>query len=410
MTQMQNTVISLGKTKKTLLLAVGLIVALVVVLSMSNPDKSETFAQMPGMGKDAPPTPVRVETIETVEGTQPLGKVGQVMAKETVDLVPRVSGYLESVKFKEGDYVKKGDLLFEIEDVIYKINVRVAEAVIKQIEAEVELAKRNHERISELQLSRTSTKQEVDEALRGIAFQEGRLDEAKAKLDQARNDLGYTKIYAPLSGRIGAKQYSEGNYLTPQSGVLATIRQFDPISVVFPVDEKEFIDYFQGSRDTRIEVLTADRQPYQGEFEIDFINNQFETDTAQIMIYLLCKNPDTRLTPGNWIRVNLSENFEQPLPAVTVTALMTDGTHHYVYVVTKDNKIERRNVVIGNQVYDKQIITSGLNPGERVVVGGLNRIKPDDVVNPVEVPKQAIKESPAEPQPVKTDTSEPSGA
>lgn len=386
MTQMKNAVISLGKTKKTMLLALGLLVALVVILSLSKPDKSEAVAQMPGMG-EGPPTSVRVETVGTLNGTQPVSKVGRVLAKETVDLVPRVSGYLESVKFKEGDYVNEGDLLFEIEDTLYEINVRMAEAVVKQIEAEVELAKRSQERVMKLAPNRSATEQEIDEAMRGVLYQEGRLEEAKARLDQSKTDLSYTKIYAPLSGRIGAKRFSEGNYLTPQSGVLATIRQFDPITVTFPVSEREFMTYFQNTdnRETGIEVLMANHKPYQGEYDIDFLDNHFDSDTGQIMIYLICKNADTKLVPGNWTRINLSEHFEQPRAAASITALMTDGAHHYVYVVTKDNKIERRDVVIGDQVYDKQIITSGLNPGERIVVGGLNRIKPGDAITPIEI-------------------------
>ena len=394
MTQMKNTVILLGRTKKTLFLALAMIFALVILLSLSKPDKSETQAQGPGAGAmEAPPMMVRVETVGTINGTQPIEKVAPVLAKETVELVPRVSGYLESIKFKEGDYVNKGDLLFEIEDTIYEINVRMAEAVVKQTEAEVALAEQNRDRVTSLTPNRVATKQEVDEAARGVLYQEGRLEEAKAKLDQAKTDLSYTKIYAPLSGRIGAKQFSVGNYLTPQSGVLATIRQFDPITLAFPVTEREFMTYFLhngGNKKINIEVLMANYLPYQGEYEIDFLDNQVDSSTGQIMIFLICKNADTKLLPGGWTKVNLSEQFEQPRPAASIMALMKDSDHHYVYVVTNDNKVERRDVVIGDQVFDKLIITSGLTPGEKIVVGGLNRIKPNDVITPVEINKTAV--------------------
>ncbi len=393
MSQMNNTFISLFKMKKTPLLAVLLLIALAVFMLLPKSDKGEVQAQMPG-GKELPPTLVRVETVGTLDGTQPIPKVGTVAAKETVQIVPRVSGYLTKVAFQEGDFVKEGDLLFEIEDTIYQINVDIAESVIKQIEAEIALAQRNHDRTKQLVKTRAATEQDVDEALRNVNLQEARKMEAEARLKQAETDLGYTKIYAPLSGRIGAKQFSEGNYLTPASGVLATIMQFDPIRVTFPVTEREFTTYFQKNgenKDANIEVILANGKPYQGDFSIDFLDNYVDRFTGQIMIYLVCGNEDNKLYPGGFSTVKLSEHFEEPRPATNVSALMTDGATHYVYVVDKANKVERRNVVLGSQVFDRQIITSGLTPGERVVVGGLNKIAPEQTITPLEVPSPAAK-------------------
>ena len=404
MSQIKNTIVTLGKTRLTTLLALSLLVALVVILSVFKPDKSEALAQKPGGaagqkpgapgGMPAMPPPVvRVEAVGTLDHTQPVSKVGTVTAKESVQIVPRVSGYLMNIAFKEGDFVKEGDLLFEIEDTVYKINVRVAESVIQQIEAEIALAKRNHERISQLVLRNAATQQDADEVLRSVALHEARLEEAKAKLDQAKTDLGYTKIFAPLSGRIGAKQFSKGNYLTPASGMLATVMQFDPITVAFPVTEREFNTYFHESdekKEAKIEVLLANGTPYEGNFHIDFFDNYVDRYSGQIMVYLLCDNKDGKLFPGGFTTVKLSEKFEEPKTAVNVAALMTDGATHYVYVMQmyqkevedgKGNKISqpacravRRDVKLGPQVVDRQIITSGLTPGEPVVVGGLNKI------------------------------------
>ena len=404
MSQLTKTIVSFGKARKTSLLALVLLVVLFVVLSLPKPDKSEALAQRPGGGAGqkpgaaappAMPTVVRAEAVGTLDSTQPVSKVGTVAAKETVQIVPRVSGYLMNVAFQEGDFVNEGDLLFEIEDTIYQINVRMAESVIKQIEAEIALAKRNHERVVQLAQRNAATQQDVDEALRSVNLHEARLEEAKARLDQAKTDLGYTKIHAPLSGLIGAKQFSKGNYLTPASGVMATIMQFDPITVTFPVTEREFSTYFHKSgenKEAKIEILLANGNPYEGEFDIDFLDNFVDRNTGQIMIYLLCDNKDDILFPGGYTTVKLSEKFGEPQPAVNVAALMTDGVTHYVYVMQmyqkeiddgKGNKIpqpafkaERRDVKIGAQVFDRQIITSGLAPGEQVVVGGLNKIRP----------------------------------
>ena len=386
MTQMKKMVISLAKVKKTFFGAIFLLVALVVLLNMPKPDKSDALAQSPG-GKEMPPPLVRVETVGTIDGTQPVPKVAPVMPKEVVELVSRVSGYLEKVAFKEGDYVEKGDLLFEIEDTAYETNVSVAEAVVRQIDAELELAKQNQSRVNRLTPGHTMTQQDKDVAERNVSFQEGRLAEAKAKLEQAQLDLSYTKIYAPLSGRIGKKQFSEGNYLTPQSGVLATIRQFDPITVEFAVSEKEFMTFFQGNgenREAKIEVVMANDQPYEGDFRIDFLDNHVDRNSNTVMVYLICENEDDRLMPGGFSTVKLSEHFTEPRPAANVTALMTDGKSHYVYVVGKDNKLEHRKVTLGDQVYDRQVITSGLTPGEKIVVGGVNKVQPGAVITPLE--------------------------
>jgi RND family efflux transporter MFP subunit len=320
-----------------------------------------------------------------LDSTQPIPKVGVVSAKESVHLVPRVSGYLTKMAFQEGGFVKEGDLLFEIEDTVYKINVKIAEALIQQIEADVALAKLNLERTQNLVSQNVSRKQELDDAQRTVSLHEGRLKEAEARLEQAENDLSYTKIYAPLNGRIGAKQISVGNYLTPASGVLATIRQFDPITVEFSVTEREYMNYFHSNGETRqakIEILLADGTPYDGEFHIDFRDNYVDRSSGLIMVYLLCKNEAGKLYPGGYTTVKLSEQFAEPKPAVSVTALMTDGAAHYVYVVktvdgeggNKAHLAEKRPVTTGPLVFGQQIITSGLTPGEMVVVGGMNKI------------------------------------
>lgn len=329
---------------------------------------------------------VRVEQVGTLESTQPKNYVGTVRGKETVNVVPRVSGYLEKVAFQEGASVKKGDLLFEIEDKVYSINVKVAESVVKQIEAEIELAKRDLERTKTLRGQNVATEQEMDQARRTISLQEAKLDEAKANLEQMQNDLSYTKIYSPLSGRIGEKLFSEGNYITPNSGILATVVQYDPIRVKFSLSEADYLSFLQkpGAMErTQIEILCADNTPYDGEYKMEFLDNIVDKGTGTITLFLECDNEDRQLLPGGYVKVALSERFEQPMPAVNVTALMNDGSKHYVFVLNQEDKVERRDIVTGKQVYDRQIVLSGLEPGEKVVVGGLNKIRSGDTVKPV---------------------------
>jgi RND family efflux transporter MFP subunit len=351
------------------------------------------FAQMPGMPDKMPPPAVRVEKVTSRDSSQPRPYNGSIAAKELVNLIPRVTGYLTGMKFQEGATVQKGDLLFEIEDTIYQINVRTAESQIRQTEAEIELAKKNLERAKTLYVKKKTgesspiTDQEMDEVNRTIQLLEAKLSENQAKLDQTKTDLSYTKIYAPLSGQIGAKQFSTGNFLSPNSGVLATIVQYDPITIMFPVSEREYITYFiegENSKKTpNIEIVLANNEPFKEKFKIDFIDNKIDSSTGTIMIYLLCENPNKELVPGGWTKIYLSERYANPKPAVNVSALMTDGKKHSVYLVNNAKKVEVREVEIGELVFDRQIIESGLKEGEIVIVGGLNKVKPGDEVNAV---------------------------
>lgn len=347
--------------------------------------KDERSATGPGM--EAPVPAVRVEEVSLLSNSHPKPITGFVEPKETVYLMPRISGYLKKVAFQEGDIVHKDDLLFEIEDTIYQINVKAAESVVKQIKAEIELAKITRDRAVRLYEKNVIAQQELDEATRGTMLQEAKLEEAEAKLEQAQTDLSYTKIYAPLTGRIGKKQFSEGNYITPNSGQLASIVQVDPVTVRFSITESEFIRLLQdssgGVHSANIELLRANYEPVNCEFKIDFVDNLVYQRTGSIMVYLLCENPGQRLMPGGFAQILISERFKNPLPSINVSAIMRDGEKSYVYVLNAENQVEVREVTIGIQVLDKRTILEGLSPGEHVIVGGLNKVTPGGKVTPI---------------------------
>ena len=339
----------------------------------------------PCFGADGVFPSVRVEKVSETDSTEPKVYVGTVAASETVDIVARINGVMWKSAFREGSLVKKGELLFQFEDTIYKENVNVAKATLKQNLAELEYMTREKNRYEKLYKSNAAAQTTYEDALRSYLVYEAKRDESKANLALAENDLSYTKIYAPLSGRIGRNIYSEGNYITPEKGVLATIVQFDPIKIKFAMSEA---DFFRHSKNgtlsvSGVEIVRADGKTYQGKIKVDFVDNQIDTKTGTLMIQLEGENPDMELIPGGYVMVRFREKFEKPLPSVSVTALMTDGTHHYVYVVTPENKVERRNITIGPQVRDRQIVLSGLKKGETVVIGGINKTKPGEQVNPV---------------------------
>ena len=328
---------------------------------------------------------VRVDPVTELDQSEPKTYVGTVGAADTVDVVARISGTLESTPFKEGSMVKKGDLLFKIEDTIYAANVRSAKAVLTQMEAEYAFAKQEYERYKKLMETQATAKTTYDSALRTLKYYEGKLEEARAALILAENDLSYTKIYSPLNGRIGRNVYSVGNYITPSKGTLATIVRNDPIKIKFYMSEADFFRHFgsDGKSTPELVIFRADGKEFKQKAKLDFIDNQVDSNTGTLMLQFEAPNPKEELIPGGYVTVKFAEKFDKPLPSVNVAALMTDGTHHFVYVVDKDNKVEKRQVVIGNQVYDRQAIISGLSVGERVITGGIHKVTPGEEVNPV---------------------------
>lgn len=186
--------------------------------------------------------------------------VGTVHGSETVDIVARINGVMWKSAFKEGSIVRKGDLLFQIEDTIYRENVNAAHAALDQNQAELNYAAKEKARYEKLYKSSATAQTTYENAIRTFKVSEAKTLEAKAKLVLAENDLSYTKIRAPLSGRIGRNVYSEGNYITPEKGTLATIVQFDPIEVRFAMSEADFFKYSKNGTlaSDGLEIIRAD--------------------------------------------------------------------------------------------------------------------------------------------------------
>ena len=203
---------------------------------------------------------VRVEKVGEISRTEAKTYVGTVHGSETVDIVARINGVMWKSAFKEGSIVRKGDLLFQIEDTIYRENVNAAHAALDQNQAELNYAAKEKARYEKLYKSSATAQTTYENAIRTFKVSEAKTLEAKAKLVLAENDLSYTKIRAPLSGRIGRNVYSEGNYITPEKGTLATIVQFDPIEVRFAMSEADFFKYSKNGTlaSDGLEIIRAD--------------------------------------------------------------------------------------------------------------------------------------------------------
>ena len=349
-------------------------------------------------GPAMPPPAVRTEKVSLIGSSEPKSYVAGTLPYALVDIVARVSGTMtKDPGWKEGGEVKEGQLLYEIEDTVYKANVLSAEAninsakaSIEQIKAEVVFAQREYDRQKKLIASKATSQTSYESALRTLntckarlTAAEGSLKAAEAALILAKNDLAYTRIYSPVGGRIGRNVYSSGNYITPAKGALATVVQYDPIKLQLAMSEADYLHYKKNRSHLELRIFGADRQEIKQKVTLDFVDNRADTGTGTIMVQFLVPNKDGMLVPDGYATVKVSEKFAKPLASVSVSALMTDGRNHFVYVVKADNSVERRAVKTGPQVGSRQLILEGLAEGEQVIVNGIHKVRPNLPVNPI---------------------------
>ncbi len=319
--------------------------------------------------------------------------VGHVRAKGEIPIPARISGIIEKMNFNDGDMVRKGDLLFEIEDDEYVANVAAAQALVDQYKAELEYAETNFKRQNTLAEKNATARASKDDAVRLYHATKAKLAEAEAKLMSAKIELGYTKIYAEIDGRMGKATYSPGNYVTPSSNPLVTLVQVTPVNIRFPVSERDLLTMFGSVKGVRekaeLRIRTADGKMHDGWTELLLVDNKTDTSTGTIAIWFSADNTDQKLIPGGFVTVYLSEKTPDKLPFVPNTAVMTDRKGNYVYVLDGENKVSRRDVELGPLVELNQTIASGLKKGERVVATGTHKTRPGLIVAPANAPKAA---------------------
>ena len=334
-----------------------------------------------------PPAVVTEFTVDEMLPQVTKEYVGHVRAKGEIPIPARISGIIEKMNFNDGDMVRKGDLLFEIEDDEYVANVAAAQALVDQYKAELEYAETNFKRQNTLAEKNATARASKDDAVRLYHATKAKLAEAEAKLMSAKIELGYTKIYAEIDGRMGKATYSPGNYVTPSSNPLVTLVQVTPVNIRFPVSERDLLTMFGSVKGVRekaeLRIRTADGKMHDGWTELLLVDNKTDTSTGTIAIWFSADNTDQKLIPGGFVTVYLSKKTPDKLPFVPNTAVMTDRKGNYVYVLDGENKVSRRNVELGPLVELNQTIVSGLKKGERVVATGTHKTRPGLIVAPV---------------------------
>jgi len=356
-----------------------------------------------------PPPPPKVTVAKPVQKpvTDYLEFTGNIAAVQTVELRARVEGYLEQVLFQDGDLVKKGQLLFQIEQAPYIAAVDAAKADLARAQAAFKQAKLTAERRRTAGRSGAISKQQVDEA---EAIQEGQAAEVlakKAALETAELNLGYTKVYSPFDGRIGRRLVDPGNLVgAGEQTLLAEVNQIEPVYVYFTINERTLLPIMQkrrnpdpgteGQRKTQplfLGLATDEDYPYEG--YMDFAAITLDPNTGTLQLRGVFKNPDRKLLPGLFAKIRAPVSKDENAMLVPQQAVGFDQQGEYVMVVGQDNTVERRSVEQGPISDGMRVITKGLKGDEQVIVKGLLRAIPGRKVTPET--EQASAEGNAQP-------------
>jgi membrane fusion protein, multidrug efflux system len=323
-----------------------------------------------------PPPAVTVISVQPTEVTPGFGFNGRVVAVDQVQLRARVTGFLEQRLFEEGADVEAGDLLFVIEKAPYQ-------AVVEQRQAELASAEANRantaaqlRRGEELVKNGNIPKSEVDLRRADDQMAAAAIQEAQAALQQAQIDLGYTEIYAPIAGRIGRADFSVGNLVGPDSGVLATIVSQDPIYVTFPVSQRQLLAHRGERGDPVVRVTLPDGTLYQHPGRLNFLDIQVDPSTDTLTVRAELPNPDRVLVDGQFVGVRVERGEPEQVLAVPQAALQVDQAGPYVLVVGGDDKVEARRVALGASEGTRVVVQDGLKEGERVIVEGIQKVRP----------------------------------
>ena len=346
-----------------------------------------------------PPPAVTVAKPVVREMQEWVDFTGQFEARESVEVRARVSGYLESVNFTDGQIVKKGDLLFVIEPRPFELALETAKAQQAQTEAQVQLAQQQLDRTAQLRKNDYATKETYDERVSQVAIATASRDAASAAVNQAQLNLDYTRVTAPVSGRMGRHEVSVGNLvmggITGNTTLLTTIVSLDPIWLVVNVSEGDGMTYkrlvqrgeIKSPRDNAVAVQgqLMDEKTWTLKGTIDFVDNQYDRSSGTIRVRASFDNPNLFITPGQFGRVRVPMSQLHPTILVPDAAVVTDQSVKMLFTVSPDGTVVPKPVELGPVTDDNlRVIRTGITADDQVIISGLLRARPGAKVTPEE--------------------------
>jgi RND family efflux transporter MFP subunit len=352
-------------------------------------DKSKQTAVKP------PPPDVQVAEVTKQKVPIIMTFSGTVKSIKSVDIIPRVSGYIEQRYFEEGTVVNDGDPLYLIDPRTYQATLDAEKAQLEEHEASAKFWKSEERRYTKLAKAGAGSVEDKEKAIARRGEVLAMIDEDKANIENAGLDLSFTNITAPFSGRIQETKINVGQLVHEQQDVLTTLKQIDPIYVIFNVSRRQ-VDRIQRLRreglafdswkDFKVEVELADRSLYATPGKLNFISAQIDPTTDTLEFRAVFPNPFDELAhialiPGQYVPVRLTVGVDPNTFLIPSPALVQSQVGTQVYVVNKDNKVESRTVEVGQAYKQQWIIKKGLEKGERVIYDGLQKVRPGAIVN-----------------------------
>jgi multidrug efflux system membrane fusion protein len=314
---------------------------------------------------------------------------GRLEAVDSVDIRPRVSGYIDSIEFTEGARVKKGQLLFRIDPRPFQAEVNRLTAELRSARSQAKLAESNHDRGKRLVAQHMISQQDFDQLATVAATSADRIGAAKAALETARLNLEFTEVRSPIDGRVSRAMITAGN-LVSNADVLTTVVSDDPIYAYFDADEQTYLKFspHAGSQDSVFMGL-IDEEGYPHVGRLDFVDNRVDPDSGTIRGRAVFDNKDGRFTPGLFARIKLVGSEVRDTILIDERAVGTDLGKKFVLALKPDNTLEYREITLGASVDGLRIVNSGLAANDVIVINGLQHVKPGIAVTPTKVAMDA---------------------
>jgi multidrug efflux system membrane fusion protein len=342
-----------------------------------------TACSKSGAEAPSPPPPPEVDAAEVVTTSVRQWDVftGRIAAIGAVDIRPRVSGYIERIAFREGDTVKAGDLLFVIDQRPYRAAYDSAMAQLERARASVQLAEAQNKRGESLIKTGAISIDTLDTRSAALGQANADVHAAEAALATAKLNLDFTEVRAPIGGKVGRAVLTLGNLVQADQTVLTSVVSQDPVYVYFQPDEQSFLRYCELARkgeransENQVRVGLASETGFPHAGTVNFVNNQVDAATGTISVRATVPNPDGVFVPGLYARVQLEGRAEYMATLIDDKAVMTDQDRKYVYVIGADDKVKRKDVVLGSIHDGLRVVQSGLQATDKVIVAGLQKI------------------------------------
>lgn len=378
---------------RPLVLALG--AAGVAILIAGCSDATGKADAPPAQAAGGPPVSAAAVIEKQVAETQEFS--GRLEAVERVEIRPRVSGFITAVNFKPGAEVKKGDVLFVIDARPYQAEADRADAAAKSARAKTDLARVELARAERLLGDKAIAQREYDERASGVKELDATARAFDAQAQTARLNLSYTRVTSPIDGRVSKAEITLGN-LVDATNILTSVVSLDRIYASFDGDEETYLRVSKDAhagRAVAVNVGLAGEEGFPHEGKLEFVDNQLDSRTGSVRMRATFENKDRGMAPGLFARVQIGGGSPKNALLITDRAVGTDQSRKFVFVVDKDGKAEYRAVTLGPVIDGLRVVRSGLKPGEKIVVNGLQRVRPGAPITAQTVPMVASTGAPA---------------